>query len=668
MSGGYETEGLEMAGLVESARAGISEAFTELVHRCIGRVHAIALARLWDRDAAEDVAQEVFLRALLNLDHLKEPRHFVTWLVCITRNLAADWKRTEMRASRLIPVRHTEDPEDLAVADPAPTPRQNAETSQMNSLLQQAVMQLPQELREVILLHYMEELSQVQIAQALGVNASTVGRRMERALALLRVQMEDALKPTLAQLRVSGSRAAAIAAAAASIALLDAPARAAAAQQAPLPLLPSAAVPATGTSSQSSLTFGTGGKIMIGIAASVIIFALAIPALNHQRGGAQKQNAASLAAARIGGRRVDSSQAREVSSPSGRASRRPTPSRSSTLTTRSAGTVTAWLGNTGLQRPPEAAEVPDILMFGFEVREERQKQAAEMPPIVPREGDPRRHLSRPSVGTFLPTGPMVHPLREQILASIVSSGARETPRSGAPSREDRIAAHEQKIKAIIEQNRVEQLAHTGQTTTATAVAQTPPARQSSAQPSASEALAELGACINVCQVEDEQVIVWFYDQIGVERAKTEQLLNVHAKFCGMRRALAARETTAAAELAWLVLDYRQLMTNEQRRLARQLLFGGTLEGRFPACNAMDFDRVLAPALLTSGVSAENVSNLRDINDKLNAAEIDPGADSHGFSLRVNRNRLYIQQSGLTTTEQKLQTIKRLQDQGVPVQK
>ena len=58
---------------------------------------------LGDRDRAEDLAQEVFLRAFLALDQLSDPRRFAGWLSQITRNLAISWLRRDSRAQRLAP-------------------------------------------------------------------------------------------------------------------------------------------------------------------------------------------------------------------------------------------------------------------------------------------------------------------------------------------------------------------------------------------------------------------------------------------------------------------------------------------------------------------------------------------------------------------------------------
>ena len=88
--------------LLRAFRAGDTTALERLVERHLGVVHLIALSRLRDREAAEDLAQEVFLRALLGLDRLTNPERFGPWLARIARNLATDWHRRRQTRSRLV--------------------------------------------------------------------------------------------------------------------------------------------------------------------------------------------------------------------------------------------------------------------------------------------------------------------------------------------------------------------------------------------------------------------------------------------------------------------------------------------------------------------------------------------------------------------------------------
>src|SRR5688500_3575168 len=97
-----EIQQSEVERLVREAAGGDSSAFEALVAHYCGMVYAISFARLRNRETAEDLVQEVFLRIHLNLGKLSEPRHFGTWASRIARNLSDDWAKREQRKSGLI--------------------------------------------------------------------------------------------------------------------------------------------------------------------------------------------------------------------------------------------------------------------------------------------------------------------------------------------------------------------------------------------------------------------------------------------------------------------------------------------------------------------------------------------------------------------------------------
>jgi RNA polymerase sigma factor (sigma-70 family) len=90
------------ADLVQASREGEPRAFEQLVERHFPMVYAIAYARLGQAEAAEDLAQEVFLRAHLFLHSLEFPDRFAGWLSRIARNEAISWLRARQRSSRLV--------------------------------------------------------------------------------------------------------------------------------------------------------------------------------------------------------------------------------------------------------------------------------------------------------------------------------------------------------------------------------------------------------------------------------------------------------------------------------------------------------------------------------------------------------------------------------------
>src|SRR5687768_864173 len=88
--------------LITRAGNGDTYAFAILVERYFPAVFATAFAKLRQSESAEELAQEVFLRAYLNLGKLKCPSYFPVWVHRIARNLAMDWLRSGKRQSELL--------------------------------------------------------------------------------------------------------------------------------------------------------------------------------------------------------------------------------------------------------------------------------------------------------------------------------------------------------------------------------------------------------------------------------------------------------------------------------------------------------------------------------------------------------------------------------------
>ncbi|MFW6287007.1 MAG: RNA polymerase sigma factor, partial [Candidatus Sumerlaeota bacterium] len=93
MAQGERLQDLGDAELVRRCRDGEREAFDVIALRYLGVMHAVAFARLADRDAAEDLVQEVMLRAFMQIDRLQKPASLGPWLTRITRNMALNWLR-----------------------------------------------------------------------------------------------------------------------------------------------------------------------------------------------------------------------------------------------------------------------------------------------------------------------------------------------------------------------------------------------------------------------------------------------------------------------------------------------------------------------------------------------------------------------------------------------
>jgi RNA polymerase sigma-70 factor, ECF subfamily len=136
------------------------------------------------RPAAEDITQEVFLRAFKSIEQLRDPLAERGWLLTITRNEFARWCR--LTASQ----RATSTHEDFAVQ------MEGGESDlERRDWIQAALEQLPPEFRCVVLMFYFEQLSYTEIAEALAIPIGTVMSRLSRAKGQLKRCLDELALP-----------------------------------------------------------------------------------------------------------------------------------------------------------------------------------------------------------------------------------------------------------------------------------------------------------------------------------------------------------------------------------------------------------------------------------------------------------------------------------------
>jgi RNA polymerase sigma-70 factor (ECF subfamily) len=188
--------------LVRLARAGDAAAFDRLIERHAGMVYMIARARLRDPEITEDLVQEVFLRVHLHLHQLGDPDRLAPWLASLTRNLAVDWLRRGQRRSQLIPMVSLDESIHALPDTRTKGARETMATDQERQAVYAAIDRLPPEQREVVLLHFAEDLKQVEIAERLGMRPNHVHRLLKRALASLKGMVEPTLREAAPALRM----------------------------------------------------------------------------------------------------------------------------------------------------------------------------------------------------------------------------------------------------------------------------------------------------------------------------------------------------------------------------------------------------------------------------------------------------------------------------------
>lgn len=171
---------------VEEARAGDSGAFEALVLRYQARIVNYASAMVHDAGAAEDVAQETFVRAWRGLGRFRGESAFKTWLYRIATNVARTHLDRRGRHARIGDRSLDDETEPLQGAD-VPSPAPDAETSLVRrEEIDRALAELPDELRVALVLRDVEGLDYKEIAGVTGAPIGTVESRIFRARRRLR--------------------------------------------------------------------------------------------------------------------------------------------------------------------------------------------------------------------------------------------------------------------------------------------------------------------------------------------------------------------------------------------------------------------------------------------------------------------------------------------------
>jgi RNA polymerase sigma factor (sigma-70 family) len=171
--------------LVERARRGDVEAYEQLVQRYQGLASRVAYLVAHDTADAEDAAQEAFVKAYYALDRFRKGASFKPWLLRIVTNEALNRRRSAGRRAGLV-LRAAEEP---VSGDAAPSPEAAALEHEKRRTLLAALESLAEPDRLVVTYRYFLDLSEAEMADALGVPRGTVKSRLSRALVKLRAAM-----------------------------------------------------------------------------------------------------------------------------------------------------------------------------------------------------------------------------------------------------------------------------------------------------------------------------------------------------------------------------------------------------------------------------------------------------------------------------------------------
>ncbi len=196
-TGAAEAESVTV--LIKQAKGGDNEAFSALVCEFERFVYNTACRVLsaagHPLDAAEDVAQDAFIKAWRSLSSFRGDCSVSTWLFRITVNCARDYVRSAVRRSTVSLTKITGEEEDgeewdVPVTSGDAIPEEAALKKDQILRIRQAIESLPEEQRQVIIMRDIHELSYQTIAESLGLGLGTVKSRINRGRANLRDILE----------------------------------------------------------------------------------------------------------------------------------------------------------------------------------------------------------------------------------------------------------------------------------------------------------------------------------------------------------------------------------------------------------------------------------------------------------------------------------------------
>lgn len=172
--------------LIEQALGGDTSAYGQLVRRHQDRLFTSLVHVVSSREEAEDVTQDTFVQAMLKLGSFRRDSSFYTWLYRIAVNTALHRQRRQHQTSSVDAARALTGNDPI---DPGDEPVNQMIREERTAEIQQALRQLSEEFRLVLILREMEGFDYQSIARILNVSVGTVRSRLHRARSLMREQL-----------------------------------------------------------------------------------------------------------------------------------------------------------------------------------------------------------------------------------------------------------------------------------------------------------------------------------------------------------------------------------------------------------------------------------------------------------------------------------------------
>ena len=181
--------------IINKVLAGIVSAYSELVNRYSSMVFTLAYNIILNREDAEEIAQDVFVKAFTSLPSFKQQSRFSTWLYKIVVNTALNKKKLR----KLITVDITEQITEEELDDDYSLPQY--ESKDMRQHVQHAMSALPDNERICIVLYYLNELSVNEICEMTGITIANIKVLLHRGRKHLYNKLTELLKTELHHLK-----------------------------------------------------------------------------------------------------------------------------------------------------------------------------------------------------------------------------------------------------------------------------------------------------------------------------------------------------------------------------------------------------------------------------------------------------------------------------------
>ena len=167
--------------LIQRVLDGDQDAFSTLVNKYQKSVHALVWRKIGDFHIAEELTQDVFLKAYKRLSTLKRPAHFPGWLYVIATRHCVSWLRKKQVPIRSLDAMSTDELEEACYAQYEVTRNETTAIEGRRELVKRLLKKLPESERTVVTLYYLAEMSGAEISQFLGVSPNTIRSRLHRA-------------------------------------------------------------------------------------------------------------------------------------------------------------------------------------------------------------------------------------------------------------------------------------------------------------------------------------------------------------------------------------------------------------------------------------------------------------------------------------------------------